>query len=105
MPVTLWITAGMFLLASLPTFLFLRERGPGQKVPAHPDQGTYLQLLDTLATLRGFPDTARFLICIVFYQAGVQAVIIGLLVLARVDVRRGRRRALRKLPGLAVLPD
>jgi len=74
-PVTLWITAGMFLLASLPTFLFLHERGLGQEAQAQPAQSAYRHLLDTLAFLRGFPDAARFLVCIVFYQAGVQAVI------------------------------
>ena len=74
-PVTLWITAIIFLLASLPTFLFLRERGAGQAVGNHPVKGAYRQVLDTLAHARRFPDLFRFLSCIVFYQAGVQAVI------------------------------
>ncbi|MBK6743488.1 MAG: MFS transporter [Hydrogenophilales bacterium] len=89
-PVTLWITAGMFLLASLPTFLFLRERGTVgagacalQGMPAT-DQSTspasrllqgYDQIFASLRSLRDYPDVRRFLVCIVFYQAGVQAVI------------------------------
>lgn len=87
-PVTLWITAGMFLLASLPTFLFLRERGgdlqSGEAGPLpHPASGearddllgAYRLVLASLRSLHAFPDVRRFLACIVFYQAGVQAVI------------------------------
>jgi UMF1 family MFS transporter len=74
-PVTLWITAGMFLLASLPTFLFLKERGSPQVMHGHPIKDAYGHLLATVRTLRDYPDAARFLVCIVFYQAGVQAVI------------------------------
>jgi UMF1 family MFS transporter len=74
-PVTLWITSGMFLLAALPTFLFLKERGTPQAMRGHPVKDAYGHLLATLRTLRDYPDAARFLICIVFYQAGVQAVI------------------------------
>ncbi len=80
-PVTLWITAGMFILASLPTFLFLRERGTDLAVT--PDEGSrpnplpqaYAQVFASLRSLREFPDVRRFLLCIIFYQAGVQAVI------------------------------
>ncbi|MCO5761623.1 MAG: MFS transporter [Chromatiaceae bacterium] len=74
-PATLWITAIIFLLASLPAFLFLRERGGEQAADNHPVKGAYRQVLDTLAHARHFPDLFRFLGCIVFYQAGVQAVI------------------------------
>lgn len=74
-PVTLWITAGMFLLASLPTFLLLRERGTPGVPSGHPAKDAYAHLVATLRTLRDYPDTARFLVCIVAYQAGVQAVI------------------------------
>ncbi len=74
-PVTLWITAGVFVLASLPTFLFLKERGEPPAASAHPLLGAYQQVLASLRGLGAFPDLARFLACIVFYQAGVQAVI------------------------------
>jgi UMF1 family MFS transporter len=78
-PGTLLITAAIFLLAALPTFLFLRERGraPADAGPAGGGgvAAAYRRMLDTLARLRRFPDLSRFLVCIVFYQAGVQAVI------------------------------
>lgn len=72
-PVTLWITATMFLLASLPTFLFLRERGVADagslRLPGHQP------IIASLRSLHDYPDLRRFLACIVFYQAGVQAMI------------------------------
>ena len=118
-PVTMWITAGIFLLAALPTFIFLKERArpviDATPSPASPRsdlhvgpvpagqsqevgfvlsastppqgggsgvapmeagvQGAYRRMLDTLGHLRRYPDLGRFLVCIVFYQAGVQAVI------------------------------
>lgn len=81
-PVTLLITAGIFLLASLPTFLFLKERGGGASGTALTLAGgttavraAYQHMLDTLRHARAFQDLFRFLVCIVFFQSGVQAVI------------------------------
>jgi UMF1 family MFS transporter len=65
----------MFLLSALPTFLLLKERGTPQAMQRHPFREAYAHLLATLRTLRDFPDLAWFLICIVAYQSGVQAVI------------------------------
>jgi UMF1 family MFS transporter len=76
-PVTLLITAGIFALASLPTFVWLGERGRAQR-PGEGERGlaaAYRRVLDTLGHLERYPDLGRFLICIVCYQAGVQAVI------------------------------
>lgn len=74
-PVTLLITAGMFLLASLPTFLLLRERSGAGGAGEHTLAGAYRRLWRSIARAREHRDLGRFLICIVFYQAGVQAVI------------------------------
>ena len=49
-----------------PTFLFLRERATAQ--PGKP-------ILDTLKSAWQFRDLRRFLVCILFYQAGITAVI------------------------------
>ncbi len=73
-PVTMLITAGIFALASLPTFLFLRERAQ----PAAAGQvirGAFARVGETLAQARRFADLWRFLVCVVFYQAGIQTVI------------------------------
>lgn len=74
-PGTLLITATMFLLASLPTFLLLRERGVVAGNSGHVLSGAYARLWQSLARARSHRDLGRFLVCIVFYQAGVQAVI------------------------------
>ncbi|MBI5889702.1 MAG: MFS transporter [Nitrosomonadales bacterium] len=76
-PVTMLITAALFALASLPTFLFLHERA----VPQPHLQGrnllqeSFARLKQTLTHAHDFRDLRRFLICTVFYQAGIQAVI------------------------------
>ncbi len=74
-PVTMLITAAIFALASLPTFLFLRERAtpvPNSRAVVHE---AFARLRDTLRHAHHYTDLRRFLICIVFYQAGIQAVI------------------------------
>ncbi len=76
-PVTMLITAALFALSSLPTFLLLKERA----VPQPHLQGknllqeSFARLKQTLAHARDYRDLRRFLICTVFYQAGIQAVI------------------------------
>lgn len=76
-PMTMLITAALFALSSLPTFLFLKERA----VPQPHLQGknllqeSFARLKQTLAHAKDFRDLRRFLVCTVFYQAGIQAVI------------------------------
>ncbi len=72
-PVTMLITAGLFLLASAPTFLFLRERAQPRPGAA---ASSWRALAGTaLRVMREFPDLRRFLICLTCYQAGIQTVI------------------------------
>jgi UMF1 family MFS transporter len=72
-PVTMLITAAIFMLASLPTLLMLRERATPQ--PDHTARSAWAQVRHTLGHLERLPDLKRFLICTVLYQAGTQAVI------------------------------
>ena len=74
-PVAMLITAGLFAAASLPTFLFLRERAAPQSVITNIVRDTVARLGETLRHARDHRDLARFLVCVVFYQAGIQAVI------------------------------
>jgi UMF1 family MFS transporter len=74
-PVTMLITAALFALASLPTFLLLQERAQPQAGPGHALRDAFARLGETLRRARRFADLWRFLVCIVFYQAGIQAVI------------------------------
>ena len=74
-PPTMLITAVLFALASLPTFLLLKERAQPQAGHGHAVDDTLGRLRETLGRARRFADLWRFLGCIVFYQAGIQAVI------------------------------
>ena len=70
-PVTMLITAGFFAVAAAPTFVFLKERAIAQGST----QGPWLRVRETLARSRDFVDLRRFLLCILFYQAGITAVV------------------------------
>ena len=76
-PVTMLITAALFALASLPTFVLLRERALPQPLAAGASlpASAFSRLADTLRHAARYQDLRRFLVCIVFYQAGVQTVI------------------------------
>src|SRR5262245_17125666 len=70
-PVTMLITAGFFAVAATPTFLFLKERAEPQSRVDNP----WVRVRQTLGEARKYADLRRFLLCIVFYQAGITAVI------------------------------
>ena len=70
-PATMLITAALFALAAIPTFLFLRERAqPQPRV-----ERAWARLFETLQRAEHYRDLRRFLVCMLFYQAGIQAVI------------------------------
>jgi UMF1 family MFS transporter len=70
-PVTMLITAAFFALAAAPTFLFLRERATPQPASGNP----WLRIRQTLREAQRYRDLRRFLFCLLFYQAGITAVI------------------------------
>ncbi len=75
-PVTMLITAAIFLAASLPTLLWLKERAVPQDVPGEGFvRAALARVWDTARHAATFTDLARFLACLVCYQAGVQAVV------------------------------
>ncbi len=74
-PVTMLITAGTFALASLPTFLLLRERATPAAATGPAMRAAWQRVWQTLQHARRFRDLSRFLLCNLFYQAGIQAVI------------------------------
>ena len=70
-PVSMLITAAFFAAAAAPTFLFLKERArpqPGRRAP-------WERLMQTLRHVHEFRDLRTFLLCILFYQAGIMTVI------------------------------
>ncbi|MGA8049589.1 MAG: MFS transporter [Burkholderiales bacterium] len=75
-PVTMLITAGLFALTAVPTFLFLRERARPQPLAvAGALREAWARVHNTLRHAREFRDLRRFLLCTVFYQAGISAVV------------------------------
>lgn len=71
-PVTLLITAGVYLLAALPTFVLLRERPqPGRQARA----AGWDRLRAAWRTAARFPDFRALLACALAYQAGIAVVI------------------------------
>jgi UMF1 family MFS transporter len=74
-PVCLLITAAFFAVASAPTFLFLRDRAPVVAVARVEAAAAFRRVVATLRHARHYRDMRRFMLCILFYQAGIQTVI------------------------------
>jgi MFS transporter, UMF1 family len=74
-PVTMLITAALFALASVPAFVYLRERVPSATEIHAAAQHVFATLWRTLCDASSRTDLRRFLLCLVFYQAGIQAVV------------------------------
>jgi len=76
-PVAMLITAAVFAAASLPTFLVLKERA--RPVPRAAGENVaraaFVRLAQTVREAARYQDMGRFLVCIVFYQAGIQTVV------------------------------
>lgn len=67
--------AGFFLLAALPTFAWLKERGTPRAVNEPYRRIARRRLMVTLRDLRHFQDLSRFLVSLLFSMAGVYIVI------------------------------
>lgn len=77
-PVTLMITATLFAISCIPTFLYLKERAqPQPLLHSHSVVSEVcFRLGNTIKQVRNFRDLTRFLICLIFYQAGIQTVVV-----------------------------
>jgi UMF1 family MFS transporter len=72
-PGTMIITAVIYGLAALPTFLWLRERAEPAAVPGA--RAALARLIETARSARRYRDLLLVFACGVFYQAGVATVI------------------------------
>jgi UMF1 family MFS transporter len=70
---TMIITAAIFAIAALPTFLFLKERATPATGAA--SRGTFARLLETARHARSYRDLMLVFACGTLYQAGVATVI------------------------------
>jgi UMF1 family MFS transporter len=76
-PVTLLITAAIFAVAALPTFLWLRERAiPAANLKRSNLQIAYTRLTQTFTEATRFNDLLWFLLCLCVYQSGVSTVVV-----------------------------
>lgn len=72
-PWVMVLTAAIFALAAIPSFLYLRERSEASRRPV---EGIWLRLGNAWRDTReNFPDFRRLLICGAFYQAGIAVVV------------------------------
>ena len=76
-PVCMLLTAALFALASLPTFLFLRERSRPQLQAGarHSARVAFARFAQTVREAGRYRDLLRFLACTLCYQAGIAAVV------------------------------
>jgi MFS transporter, UMF1 family len=72
-PGTMIITAVVFAVAALPTFLWLRERAAPSGTPGA--RAAFARLVETAHEARRYRDLLLVFACGVFYQAGVATVI------------------------------
>jgi len=75
-PVTMVITAGLYLLAAIPTFVLLHERADPCATRRASRMGSGLaELVASWQRARAYPDFLRLLACGTCYQAGIAVVI------------------------------
>ena len=74
-PGTMLITAALFAAASAPMFIFIRERARPAAYSGGIAAQSIARLKETIRDAARYADLRRFLICLVFYQAGIQAVV------------------------------
>lgn len=77
-PVTMWITAGMFALAALPTFIWLRERAVPRRLASGESYFRigFARVRHTLAHARHYRDLFRFLVTLAVYYCGINTVVV-----------------------------
>jgi UMF1 family MFS transporter len=77
-PVTLWITAAMFALAALPTFIWLRERAVPRRLAPGENYFRigFARVRHTLAHARHYRDLFRFLVTLAVYYCGINTVVV-----------------------------
>ena len=74
-PQTLFITAALFALTALPTFLLVRERSSPVALQEPVWRAAWGRVRSSLSGTRGLLDLRRLLVCITCFQAGVMTVV------------------------------
>lgn len=76
-PVTMWITAALFAVATVPTFVWLHERArPRRTQGEHYMRTGFARVRHTLQHARHFKDLFRFLATLAVYYCGINTVVV-----------------------------
>ena len=75
-------TGVLFLLLSIPTFLFVRDRGMKSEVAVN-IKTSYKKVINTIRSARRYPGFLRFLIAKAFYEDGIATAIVFMAVYAQ----------------------
>ena len=77
-PVTMVIVAACFAIASIPTFVWLKERGAQQIKPPNQSYASigFSRLKDTWQHAHKYQDLFRFLITLMIYHCGINTVVV-----------------------------
>ena len=75
-PVTMIIVALFFSLTTIPTMLWLKERGNRTAQSATPIKNSFTRVLHTIKTLHYYPDLRNFMLALVSFHAGIYIVIV-----------------------------
>lgn len=84
-PVTMWIVAGVFSVAALPTFLFLKERIKPSELPKEESYFSigFNRLIDTFKNRAKFKDMFVFLLSLLMFTSGSTTVAVMAAVYAK----------------------
>lgn len=75
-PITMLIVAGFFSIATIPTLLWLRERGSKPTNTEIVMQKPFARVFHTIKTLKQYPDLYRFMFALTSFHSGIYIVIV-----------------------------
>jgi len=74
-PVTMLIVAAFFSITTIPTVLWLKERGSINKETEPSIKNSFKRVFHTITTLEKYPELRRFMFALVSFHAGIYIVI------------------------------
>jgi len=75
-PITMIIVAIFFSIASIPTMLWLKERGNRTTHSTTPIRNSFACVFHTIKTLHHYPDLRNFMFALISFHAGIYIVIV-----------------------------
>jgi len=75
-PVTMLIVAIFFAISTVPTLLYLKERGHTTTQKEFIASNAFKRVFDTIKSLHNYPELRRFMLAIISFQAGIYIVIV-----------------------------